>query len=273
MSVTVERPGPTTGPGEVPSAPPVLLVVDPEPTSRAQVATTFSVEGFRVVTSAGGEDALVQAATMPALILFDPGAGGDDQVELFRRLAATAPGVPVIVLSGRDGPLDAVVALESGAADHVTKPVRARELNARVRAVLRRVVVPSSPFDEAAVAGNRNGNGAGTGEAWTVDGPGGRGVVTYGPVRLDHAQREVEIRGVPVELSRKEFDLLALLVAAGGNVVTREQCMDSIWRNRAKADSRTLDTHVKRLRKKIEFEPADPRHLLTVRGIGYRFTP
>jgi two-component system response regulator RegX3 len=99
------------------------------------------------------------------------------------------------------------------------------------------------------------------------------GLVTYGPVCLDTSVREVAVRGHPVELSRKEFDLLALLASEAGNVVTRKQCMDRIWRDRKMGDSRTLDTHVKRLRKKIEADPADPRHIITVRGIGYRFKP
>ncbi len=85
--------------------------------------------------------------------------------------------------------------------------------------------------------------------------------------------REAAVRGEPVELSRKEFDLLALLVSEAGHVVTRKQCMERIWRDRKMGDSRTLDTHVKRLRKKIESDPADPQHIITVRGIGYRFKP
>jgi two-component system response regulator RegX3 len=94
-----------------------------------------------------------------------------------------------------------------------------------------------------------------------------------GPVSVDVSLREATVRGKKVELSRKEFDLLALLVSEAGHVVTRKQCMEKIWRDRTKGDSRTLDTHVKRLRKKIETDPGDPVHVLTVRGIGYRFKP
>lgn len=94
---------------------------------------------------------------------------------------------------------------------------------------------------------------------------------TMGPVCIDTSLRETVVRGRAVELSRKEFDLLALLISESGHVVTRKQCMERIWRDRKMGDSRTLDTHVKRLRKKIELDPADPQHVLTVRGIGYRF--
>jgi two-component system response regulator RegX3 len=92
-----------------------------------------------------------------------------------------------------------------------------------------------------------------------------------GPVKIDVALREVTVRGLPVDLSRKELDLLVLLVSEAGHVVTRTQCMDHLWRDRRLADSRTLDTHIKRVRKKIELDPAHPQHILTIRGIGYRF--
>jgi two-component system response regulator RegX3 len=98
-------------------------------------------------------------------------------------------------------------------------------------------------------------------------------VYTLGPVCIDVSLRETVVRGEPVELSRKEFELLALLVSEAGHVVTRKQCMERIWRDHTKGDSRTLDTHVKRLRKKVELNPAEPQHVLTVRGIGYRFKP
>ena len=93
-----------------------------------------------------------------------------------------------------------------------------------------------------------------------------------GPVRIDAPEREVAVGGVPVELSRKEFDLLVLLVSEAGHVVTRSQCLDNLWGDRRLADSRTLDTHIKRIRKKIEPDPAHPQHILTIRGIGYRFS-
>jgi two-component system response regulator RegX3 len=176
---------------------------------------------------------------------------GDTQgLSVYRQICAISS-VPVIMVTGRNDELDAVLALEAGAADHVIKPPRPRELTARIRAVLRRVGHPSSTAAPASP----------------------EGVVSLGPVTIDVSIREALVRGQPVELSRKEFDLLALLVSEAGNVVTRKQCMERIWRDHAKGDSRTLDTHVKRLRKKVELNPADPQHVLTVRGIGYRFRP
>jgi two-component system response regulator RegX3 len=145
-----------------------------------------------------------------------------------------------------------VLALEAGAADHVTKPLRSRELTARIRAVLRRLGRQPAGLPVLAQPS---------------------GSYTMGPVCIDLAVREAVVRGRPVDLSRKEFDLLALLITESGHVVSRAQCMDRIWRDRLVGDSRTLDTHVKRLRKKIELNPADPQHVLTVRGIGYRFKP
>jgi two-component system response regulator RegX3 len=171
-------------------------------------------------------------------------------LSVFRRIAAVSA-VPVIMVTALDDELDAVLALEAGAADHITKPPRPRELTARIRAVLRRVGRQPLPLvpDEPA------------------------GVYTLGPVCIDVSLREAKVRGRAVELSRKEFDLLALLISESGHVVTRQQCMERIWRDRKMGDSRTLDTHVKRLRKKVESNPADPQHVLTVRGIGYRFKP
>ena len=157
----------------------------------------------------------------------------------------------MIMVTVRDDELDAVLALEAGAADHVTKPPRPRELTARIRAVLRRVGRPACPEVPAVPVST----------------------YTLGPVCIDLSLRETTVRGRPVELSRKEFDLLALLISEAGHVVTRQQCMERIWRDRKAGDSRTLDTHVKRLRKKVESNPANPEHILTVRGIGYRFKP
>ena len=236
-------------PGE---APPVILIIDDDHLSRDSLAATLSIEGFDVVTAASGEEGMARFATgTPALVILDTHLGDPDGFTVFRRITAVAPWVPVIMITEEDDELDAVLALEAGAADHVTKPPRPRELTARIRAVLRRVghqpqsLVPSAPS----------------------------GAYTFGPVMVDVARREATLHGRDIELSRKEFELLALLVSEGGHVVTRKQCMDRIWRDRKKGDSRTLDTHVKRLRKKIEVNPAEPAHLITVRGVGYRFKP
>jgi two-component system response regulator RegX3 len=233
-------------------APPVILIIDDDHLTRDSLAATLSIEGFVVITAATADEGVAHLTSdPPALVILDTQIGDSDGFGVFRRISAVAPRVPVIMITEEDDELDAVLALEAGAADHVTKPPRPRELTARIRAVLRRV--GSQPQGLAT--------------------PTPSGAYTFGPVTVDVARREVMLHGRDVELSRKEFDLLALLVSEGGHVVTRKQCMDRIWRDRKKGDSRTLDTHVKRLRKKIEVNPAEPAHLITVRGVGYRFKP
>ena len=233
-------------------APPVILIIDDDHLTRDSLAATLSIEGFDVITSATGDEGIAHLTSgSPALVILDTQIGDSDGFAVFRRITAIAPWVPVIMITEEDDELDAVLALEAGAADHVTKPPRPRELTARIRAVLRRV--GRQPQNLVAATPS--------------------GTYTFGPVTIDVSRREATLHGRDVELSRKEFDLLALLVSEGGHVVTRKQCMDRIWRDRKKGDSRTLDTHVKRLRKKIEFNPAEPVHLITVRGVGYRFKP
>jgi two-component system, OmpR family, response regulator RegX3 len=235
-----------------PEGRPTILIIDHDPPSRDSLAATLSVEGFDVVVAAGGDEGVALAtSTSPSLILLDMQLADSQGLPVFRRIHTVSPGVPVIMMTNRDDELDAVLALEAGAADHITKPLRPRELTARIRAVLRRVghqpypVVPAEPV----------------------------GVYRFGPVSVDVSQRETLVRGRAVALSRKEFELLTLLVSEAGHVVTRKQCMERIWHDHTKGDSRTLDTHVKRLRKKVEVNPADPLHIVTVRGIGYRFKP
>jgi two-component system, OmpR family, response regulator RegX3 len=236
-----------------PDAPPTILIIDDDAVTRDTLAATLSVEGFDVVVAMDGDEGAELARTaQPSLILLDMEvADSSGGLAVFHRINTRLPSVPIIMVTACDDELDAVLALEAGAADHVTKPPRPRELTARIRAVLRRVDSLSRAAERPRVAD----------------------LVTYGPVCLDTSIREVAVRGRPVELSRKEFDLLALLASEAGHVVTRKQCMDRIWRDRKMGDSRTLDTHVKRLRKKIEVDPADPQHIITVRGIGYRFKP
>jgi two-component system, OmpR family, response regulator RegX3 len=229
---------------------PTILIIDDDAQSRDSLAATLSIEGFDVVTATTGDEGVAMVASAaPSLILLDMQLVDSKGLSVFRRIGTT---VPVIMVTSRDDELDAVLALEAGAADHITKPPRPRELTARIRAVLRRIGRQPSP------------------EAVTRQPD---GVYTLGPVCIDLSLREAVVKGKTIELSRKEFDLLALLVSEAGHVVTRQQCMERIWRDRKVGDSRTLDTHVKRLRKKIESNPADPQHVLTVRGIGYRFKP
>jgi len=224
---------------------PVVLVVDDEPSYREALASGLSQEGFVVECAADGENALDRFPRIrPDLVLVDIMLPDQSGVELVRRLRALAP-VPVIMVTARDAEVDVVLALELGASDYVAKPFRLRELVARMHAVLRR---------ERAVVREPSAE-----------------VVQVGGVRLDASRREVTVDGRRVDLARKEFDLLALLMSHAGQVVTRERCIDRIWWDQDLVDTRTLDTHMKRLRRKIERDPANPRHLVTVRGVGFRF--
>jgi two-component system response regulator RegX3 len=149
--------------------------------------------------------------------------------------------IPVIMVTAKSSEIDIVLGLEIGAADYVTKPYRLRELVARMRAILRRPAANS-----------------------TED------IITFGDLKMDFVRRSVTRGGADIELSRKEFDLLALFAAHLGQVVTREVCLDTLWWGMQLSDTRTLDTHVKRLRQKIELDPTQPRHLITIRGVGFR---
>ncbi len=223
---------------------PMVLVVDDEESYRDALANGLNREGFAVELAGDGHEALRLFHRMrPDLVLLDVMLPDQSGVELCQRMRAVAP-VPIIMVTARDSEVDVVLGLELGASDYVAKPFRLRELVARMRAVLRRGPSSSAPRDELIVAG---------------------------PIRIDTGRREATVDGGPVDLSRKEFDLLVLLASHAGLVVTREWCIDRLWWDQDLADTRTLDTHVKRLRRKIEPDPAHPRHLITVRGVGFRF--
>jgi two-component system, OmpR family, response regulator RegX3 len=227
-----------------PDARSTVLVVEDEDSYLDALNVGLTVEGFDVVgASTIGEARRLLSESLPDLVLLDvmlPDGSGID----FCREVHSASHVPVIMVSARTSEVDVVLGLEIGAADYVTKPYRLRELVARMRAVLRR---PGA-----------NGDGDAVG---------------FGELRLDPARRTVTRRGREVELSRKEFDLLALFASRLGQVVTREVCLDTLWWGLELSDTRTLDTHVKRLRQKIEDDPAHPRHLITIRGVGFRLDP
>src|SRR5689334_14701956 len=203
-------------------------------------------EGFEVAVAATGPEALAEfdrgGADLVLLDLMLPGLSGTEVCRQLRQRSS----VPVIMLTARDSEIDKVVGLELGADDYVTKPYSARELIARVRAVLRR-----------------------GGEAGADDGT--PGVLAAGPVRMDVERHVVSVNGTDVALPLKEFDLLEYLLRNVGRVLTRGQLIDRVWGADYVGDTKTLDVHVKRLRAKVEADPGVPKHLVTVRGLGYKF--
>ena len=230
MSATLDLPGRN-----------VILIVEDEESYQDALNVGLSVEGFVVVGATNiAEARVLLASAKPDLVLLDVMLPDGSGIDYCRELHDTTH-IPVIMVTARTSEVDVVLGLEIGAADYVTKPYRLRELVARIRAVLRRPV--STSDDE---------------------------VITFGDLRIDFSRRTVTRKSREVELSRKEFDLLALFATRLGQVVTREVCLDTLWWGLELSDTRTLDTHVKRLRQKIEEDPANPRHLITIRGVGFR---
>ncbi len=220
-----------------------VLVVEDEDSISEPLAYMLRKEGFEVSVADTGPAGLAafdrEGADLVLLDLMLPGLSG---TEVCRELR-TRSDVPVIMLTARDSEVDKVVGLELGADDYVTKPFSHRELVARIRAVLRR-------------------HGATTVEEDAI--------LEAGPVRMDVDRHLVTVDGEPVQLPLKEFDLLELLLRNVGRVLTRGQIIDRVWGSVYVGDTKTLDVHVKRLRSKIEPDPASPQHLLTVRGLGYK---
>ena len=236
-------------------APLRILVVEDEESYREALSAGLAKEGYRVELAADGSEGLRRfAESPPDLVLLDVLLPGVPGTEVCRRMRAIAT-VPVIMVSALDSEVDIVLGLELGAADYITKPYHLRELTARIQAVLRRVSPP--PMGLPVVSGR----GA----------PSIPEVVVAGPVRIDFARREVTASRLTVHLSRREYDLLALLLSPPGQVRTRDELIDRLWSGRDLADTRTLDTHIRRLRVKLERDPADPQFLVTVRGVGFRF--
>jgi len=221
-----------------------VLVVEDEESFSDALSYMLRREGYETVVAADGLGALAEfdraGADIVLLDLMLPGLSG---TEVCRSLRAKSS-VPIIMLTAKDAEIDKVVGLELGADDYVTKPYSARELVARIRAVLRRRTEAEQPEERSLVAG---------------------------PVRLDVDRHVVAVDGRPVALPLKEFDLLELLLRNAGRVLTRGQLIDRVWGADYVGDTKTLDVHVKRLRAKIEPDPAQPTYLLTVRGLGYKF--
>jgi two-component system, OmpR family, response regulator RegX3 len=221
-----------------------VLVVEDEDSFSDALSYMLRKEGFEVAIATDGDAALVEFDRAGAdLVLLDLMLPGIPGTEVCRQLRARSS-VPVIMLTAKDSEVDKVVGLEIGADDYVTKPFSSRELLARIRAVLRR------------------GNDAA--ELTPA-------VLEAGPVRMDVERHVVTVSGTDVRLPLKEFELLELLLRNAGRVLTRGQLIDRIWGADYVGDTKTLDVHVKRLRAKIEPDPAQPRFLQTVRGLGYKF--
>jgi two-component system, OmpR family, response regulator RegX3 len=225
---------------------PKVLIVEDEPSLVDALDYGLSSEGMDVVSAADGQTGLdLFDRERPDIVILDvmlPGLSGTDVCKRLRAKSA----VPIIMVTAKDSEIDKVVGLELGADDYVTKPFSMRELAARVRAVLR-----------------RHGEGE-------VPEPGAP--VEAGGVRVDPERYEVNVRGKPVELPPKEFALLELFVRNTGRVLTREILIDRVWGADYVGDTKTLDVHVKRLRGRVEVEPHDPRLIVTVRGVGYKFS-
>jgi two-component system, OmpR family, response regulator RegX3 len=221
-----------------------VLVVEDEESFSDALSYMLRREGFEAVVAGNGIDALAEfdrgGADIVLLDLMLPGLSGTEVCRTLRARSA----VPIIMLTAKDTEIDKVVGLELGADDYVTKPYSARELLARIRAVLRRGTEADLPPDATLVAG---------------------------PVRMDVERHTVSVDGEPVSLPLKEFDLLELLLRNAGRVLTRGQLIDRVWGSDYVGDTKTLDVHVKRLRAKIEPDPATPKWLVTVRGLGYKF--
>lgn len=223
-----------------------ILVVEDEESFSEAIAFMLGKEGFEVQIAATGVEALEKFDAHGAdLILLDlmlPGLSGSDVCRTIRQKSS----VPIIMVTAKADEIDKIVGLEIGADDYVTKPFSSRELVARIRAVLRR------------------------NHSMVVDEP-DASVLEVGPVSMDIERHYVSVRGERIALPLKEFDLLELLMRNNGRVLTRGQLIDRVWGSDYVGDTKTLDVHVKRLRSKIELDPAEPKHLLTVRGLGYKF--
>ncbi len=220
-----------------------ILIIEDEDSYREALTFMLEKEGFDVAAAADGAEGLAafdrSGADLVVLDLMMPGIPG---LEVCKQLRAQS-NVPIVMVTARDSEVDKVVGLELGADDYVTKPFSHRELLARIRAVLRRGVEQELVPD----------------------------VVEVGGVRIDVERHQVYVDGEEVRFALREFDLLELLLRNPGRVLTRGQLIDRIWGSDYVGDTKTLDVHIKRLRSKIEPDPSNPRRLVTVRGLGYKY--
>ena len=226
---------------------PTVLVVEDEESFVEALVVGLKREGFNVEVARDGAEALrTWESVNPDVILLDvmlPKVSGTDVCREIRKHSL----VPIIMVSAKGTELDTVVGLEVGADDYVVKPYRMRELTARIRAALRRTL----PADSGSITSDS--------------------AVVVGDVSIDPERHVVVIRGDQTKLPLKEFELLYVLMANAGRVMTREQLIDRVWGSDYYGDTKTLDVHIKRLRSKVESDPAAPRSIVTIRGLGYKF--
>lgn len=220
-----------------------ILLVEDEPSLSEPLTFLLEKEGYEVTVAADGQAALDSFnRAEPDIILLDLMLPKVSGLEVCKQVRSNST-VPIVMLTAKDTEVDIVVGLELGADDYVTKPYSTRELLARVKAVLRR---RSSDVATETVMG-------------------------VGPVRLDSERHSLSVNGVATPMPLKEFELLEYLMRNAGRVLTRGQLIDRVWGSDYFGDTKTLDVHIKRIRSRIEEDPKNPRMLLTVRGLGYRF--
>ena len=227
---------------------PTVFIVEDEDAFIEALDIGLQREGFRVEIARDGAEALLNFESVkPDIILLDvmlPKVSGTDVCREIRKKSQ----VPIIMVSAKGSEIDTVVGLEVGADDYIVKPYRLRELVARIRAALRRSSLTDSEIDEVGV-----------------------GTVRVGEVQIDPEQHMVTVRGTVTKLPLKEFELLYVLMANAGRVMTRENLIDRVWGSDYYGDTKTLDVHIKRLRSKIEIDPANPVNVVTIRGLGYKY--
>lgn len=223
-----------------------ILLVEDEDAISQPLSFLLEREGFEVHVSRDGRQAIADFdAIAPDLVLLDlmlPGLSGTEVCREIRSQSRT----PIIMLTAKDSEVDIVVGLELGADDYITKPYSSRELLARINAVLRRTIFEDDGFDE-------------------------NDVLEVAGIKLDTARHSLNVRGEPVQMPLREFELLEYLMQNTGRVLTRGQLIDRVWGSDYFGDTKTLDVHIKRIRSRIEKEPSRPALLNTVRGVGYRF--
>lgn len=221
-----------------------ILIIEDEPSFVEALEFLLSKEGFKVEVASSGDQGLTlferNGCDLVLLDLMLPGMSGVEVCKEIRKSSS----VPIIMLTAKDDEIDKVIGLELGADDYVTKPYSARELVARIRAVLRRGAAVDAPTD---------------------------GVLAVNQVALDSERHQVRISGKVVPFPLKEFDLLEMLLRNAGRVLTRAQLIDRVWGSDYVGDTKTLDVHIKRIRAKIEADPANPQIITTVRGLGYKY--